>query len=196
MYGLPKTVEVDDKEYAIRNGGDFRVIIDCFIALDDAELSENERILSSIAIFYDEVQAIEDIFVLFNTEEKLNKAVTAMYEFFNGGTEETGVKSKVKLVDWEQDEKLICAAVNSVAKTEVRVAEYMHWWTFLSFYMSIGDCTLSTIISIRDKIAHGKKLEKYEQQFRRDNPQHFKWKKKTVAQADADALLAEIWNKS
>ena len=196
MYGLPKTVEVDGREYAIRNDGDFRVVIDCFVALDDAELSANERTLSSIAIFYADVKAIEDIFVLFDTEDKMRQAIEAMFEFFNGGEEETGVKSHIKLVDWEQDEKLICAAVNSVAKTEVRMAEYMHWWTFLSFYMSIGDCTLSTIISIRDKIAHGKKLEKYEQQFRRDNPQHFRWKKKTVAQADADELFEQIWNKS
>lgn len=197
MYGLPQTVDIQDKEYQIRNNGDFRTILDCLVALDDAELSEEERILSSIAIFYDDIKAIEDIFVLFNTDELLNAAVSSMYQFINGGElDEVGVHSNIKLVDWEQDEKLICAAVNTVAKCEIRAVTYMHWWTFLAYYMSVGDCTLTTVISIRNKIAKNKKLEKFEQEFRRDNPQLFKWKKKTTTQKEADDLFNELWNKS
>lgn len=197
MYGLPQTVDIQDKEYQIRNNGDFRTILDCLVALDDAELSEEERILSSIAIFYDDIKAIEDIFVLFNTDELLNAAVSSMYQFINGGeSDEVGVHSNIKLVDWEQDEKLICAAVNTVAKCEIRAVTYMHWWTFLAYYMSVGDCTLTTVISIRNKIAKNKKLEKFEQEFRRDNPQLFKWKKKTTTQKEADDLFNELWNKS
>lgn len=196
MYGLPQTVDIQDKEYQIRNNGDFRTILDCLVALDDAELSEEERILSSIAIFYDDIKAIEDIFVLFNTDELLNAAVSSMYQFINGGElDEVGVHSNIKLVDWEQDEKLICAAVNTVAKCEIRAVTYMHWWTFLAYYMSVGDCTLTTVISIRNKIAKNKKLEKFEQEFRRDNPQLFKWKKKTTTQKEADDLFNELWNK-
>ena len=195
MYGLPVTVFVGDKEYAIRNKGDYRTILDCLIALDDAEIDDTERILSSIAIFYEDVTSIEDIFVLFPEKEDIENALRAMNEFFNAGEDSTGMKSHQKLIDWEQDEKLICAAVNSVAKCEIRLVEYMHWWTFLSYYMSIGDCTLSTVISIRAKSAKGKKLEKWEQDFKKNNPQHFRWKKQTLAQKQADDWFDSVWNK-
>lgn len=194
MYELPTSVEVNGKEYSIRNKGDFRVILDCLIALDDAELSQTERVLSSVAIFYADIKSTEDIFIIFNSEDILVSAVKAMYDFFNAG-EEIGLQSNIKLVDWEQDEKLICSAINSVSKSEIRMSPYMHWWTFMSYYMSIGDSAFSTVISIRDKIAKGKKLESYEQQFRRDNPQYFKWKKKTLEQKEAEDFIKSVWNK-
>ena len=68
-----------------------------------------------------------------------------------------------------QDEQIIFSAVNNVAKREVREVEYMHWWTFLSAYMEIGECTFTHILSIRQKRATGKKLEKWEQDYIRDN---------------------------
>ena len=196
MYDLPKTVTVKNREYHIRRDGDYRMVLDCLSALDDAELSESERILSSIAIFYDEIKSIEDIFVVFSKDD-LQDAVDAMQDFMNGGDmANSGYHSNIKLIDWEQDEKLICSAINSVAKCEIRLVEYMHWWTFLSYYMSVGDSALTTVISIREKSAKGKKLEKWEQQFKRDNPQHFKWKKDTIEQKQAEDWLQSVWNKS
>ncbi len=52
---------------------------------------------------------------------------------------------------------------------DVRGDEYMHWWTFLSGYLEIGECTFSHVISIRQKKAKGKKLEKWEQEFAKEN---------------------------
>ena len=52
----------------------------------------------------------------------------------------------------------------------------MHWWTFISYYMGIGEGGLATVVSIRDKIIKGKKLEKYEKEFKQHNPQYFKWR--------------------
>ena len=46
----------------------------------------------------------------------------------------------------------------------------LHWWTFLSAYMEIGgDCLFSQIVSIRDKQARKKKLEKHERDWLRRN---------------------------
>ena len=72
-------------------------------------------------------------------------------------------------MDWEQDATLIIAAVNRVVGREIRADKYMHWWTFLSAYMEIGECTFTHILSIRQKRATGKKLEKWEQDYIRDN---------------------------
>ena len=74
------------------------------------------------------------------------------------------------------------------------MADYIHWWTFMGYYMSIGECLYSTILSIRDKILNGKKLEKYEREFKLRNPQYFVWNSKTTEQQEADAWLKTVWN--
>ena len=51
----------------------------------------------------------------------------------------------------------------------MRGVEYLHWWTFLSAFMEIGECTFSTYVGIRDKLNHGKKLEKYAEKILREN---------------------------
>ena len=40
----------------------------------------------------------------------------------------------------------------------------------------------------------GKKLEKWEAQFRRSNPQYFVWDSRTSEQMEAEELFKEIWN--
>ena len=52
-----------------------------------------------------------------------------------------------------------------MAGYEVRSAEYIHWWTFVGYYMEISEGVFADVISIRLKKAKGKKLEKWEQEF-------------------------------
>ena len=78
-------------------------------------------------------------------------------------------KPAPKLIDWEQDTRVIVADVNKVAGMEIRALPYLHWWTFLSYFCAIGEGQLSTVVSIRDKLRRGKKLEKWEQDFYREN---------------------------
>jgi len=84
--------------------------------------------------------------------------------------------------------------VNKVANTEIRLEPYIHWWTFMGYYTAIGNCSLSMIVEIRDKIARGKKLEKHEREFRNNNPQYFIWNNRTVEEEEAEKLVREIWN--
>ena len=70
-------------------------------------------------------------------------------------------KRKPKTLDWEQDAPLIIPAVNKVAGKEVRALEYLHWWTFLGYFMEIEDGLASQVWAIRQKKAKGKKLEKW-----------------------------------
>lgn len=83
---------------------------------------------------------------------------------------EYGVKSKNKqspqLMDWCKDEPLFFAAINKVAGCETRSAPFMHWWTFLGFFSVVdNDGIWSFILSIRQKKAMHKKLEKHESEF-------------------------------
>ena len=97
------------------------------------------------------------------------------------GVEKTD-KPSPRVMDWEQDATLIIPAVNRVVGREIRADKYMHWWTFLSAYMEIGECTFTHILSIRQKRATGKKLEKWEQDYIRDNKDVVLLKDKLTAQ--------------
>ena len=61
--------------------------------------------------------------------------------------------------------------------------------------MAIGESTLSTVVSIRNKICKHKKLEKWEREFRRENPDYFNWKSQSVEEREADRIIRELWNK-
>lgn len=193
MYELPITITINDTSYGIRNKGDYRMVLDCFSALNDIELSESERIITSVMIFYPDFEEVKD--VLACSDEMLTALVEQMFNFLNCNSKHPGAKTNFKAIDWDDDAQLICSAINKVANTEIRSVEYCHWWTFMGYFSAIGESSLSTVVGIRNKIAKGKKLEKYEQEFRQDNPQYFVWDSRTLQQREEDALLNELWNK-
>lgn len=190
MYEIPTSIEIGGRQFAIRNNGDFRVILDCFQALADAELDARERLLAALIIFYEDLSTIEDL----NDIPDVEKAISEMYNFFNCGSEHIGTQSPGKLIDWELDSQLISSAINKVCGFEIRSKDYIHWWTFMGYYTAIGECPFSTIVNIREKILKGKKLEKHEREFRRDNPHYFAWNSKSVEKTEADNLAKELWN--
>lgn len=191
MYEIPTTITVGSTEYRIRNKGDYRMVLDCFSALQDASLNSNERLFCSLIIFYEDINCIADI----NKFEDLEEAATKMFDFFNcGRSQSIGKKMNHKLIDWEQDSQIICSAINKVANKEVRAEPYIHWWTFMGYYSAVGESLLSTIVSIRDKIVRGKKLEKHERIFRQENPEYFIWNTNNIDE-EAEELFNELWNK-
>lgn len=191
MYELPTKIAINDQEYKITNNGDYRMVIDCFFALNDVQLNQEYRIYTCLIIFYEDINSIDDIATKFGDD--LQTAIEKMFDFFSCGN--SGHKTHHKLLDWEQDEQLICSAVNNVAKTEIRALEYLHWYTFMGYYCSIGESTFSTIVSIRDKLMRGKKLEKYEREFKDNNPEYFIWNNKTTEQLELEKELLSNWNK-
>lgn len=192
MYDLPTSIVIENKEYLITNKGDFHVILDCFAALEDAELDERFRIYSALIIFYEDINSIEDIVNVFSTN--CQKAVNEMYNFFNCGQQNIGMTVQHKLIDWDQDSQMISAALNNVARKEIRSEPYIHWWTFMGYYCSVGESTLATVVSIRYKIVAGKKLEKYEKEFKRNNPEYFTWRSRNTQQQENDKLARQLWN--
>lgn len=193
MYELPTTIVISDKTYTIRNQGDYRMVLDCFQVLNDIELDKNERIFACLIIFYEDFNDLES--VLSVSDEDLQALVDNAFLFFNCGQTKTGAETNYKTIDWEQDSQLISSAVNNVAGREIRADNYLHWWTFMGYFNAVGESALSTVVGIRSKIMKGKKLEKYEQEFRRDNPQYFTWDSRTLQQKEDDELLNQLWNK-
>ena len=192
MFNLPTSIYIGDKEYPIRNRGDFRMVIDCFVALNDNELDKSYCIITALIIFYEGLDDETDLTEFFDGH--VEDAIKEMFLFMNCGKEERNVKENPSLFNWDTDSQLIAGAVNAVAGKEVRAEEYLHWWTFMGYYANIGEGSFSTIISIRYKIKKGKKLEKYEKEFKRDNPQYFTWESKSREDIEAEDYIRSLWN--
>ena len=165
LWELPTSVLANGHEYPIRT--DYRAVLDLLTALSDRDMQGDDERETN----YIRCELIRQI-MFENPDELLpedaEEAFKAVSEFIDMGIEPSDKKSP-KVMDWEQDATLIIPAVNRVVGHEVRADKYMHWWTFLSAYMEIGECTFSHILSIRQKKATGKKLEKWEQEYIRNN---------------------------
>jgi len=191
MFDIPVSIQIGEQQLNIRNKGDYRMVLDCFAALNDTELEKEERVYCSLIIFYEDFNDLEDLMKC----PFLNEAVQKMYWFFNCGDDKgVGANKHRKLIDWEGDSQLIASAINKVANTEIRATSYIHWWTFMGYYLAIGESPLATIVGIRSKIMEGKKLEKYETKFKNDNPQYFIWDNKSVEEKEAEEAVLSLWN--
>lgn len=161
-YELPTSVTLGGAAYEIRS--DYRAVIDIMTALSDAELTDQQRGYIVLDIFYPGFENMP--------EELYEDAVKQCFWFINGGEDkEEGKKKSPRLVDWEMDFSRIVGPVNRVMGTEVRAMPYLHWWSFLSAYMEIGDCLFAQIVNIRNKKARKEHLDKSEAKFYRENRQ-------------------------
>jgi hypothetical protein len=94
-----------------------------------------------------------------------------------------------KTMDWDQDAPILIPAINKVLNCEIRAQEYIHWWTFLGAYMEIGESLFSNIVHIRQKKAKGKKMEKWELDFYKENKSLIDFKQKNQrSQEEKDEL--------
>ena len=159
-YELPTSLNISGVDFSIRT--DFRAIIDILIAQNDPNLNEYGKVEVMLKILYENWQDIPP--------EHLEEACKKACEFIDcGQKDENPNKPKPRLMDWEQDGDMIVPAVNKIAGTEVRATPYMHWWTFFSYFMEVGESLFSTVLGIRSKKAHGERLDKWEKKFYHDN---------------------------
>lgn len=150
--GLPTALSVGGEEYAIRS--DYRVALDIFLALTDPDLDPYNRAMEALEILY-----IDDIPV-----EHAQEALEKCFWYLRGGEEERPTKNG-QLVSWTQDFNMIASPISGIIGKDIRGLEYLHWWSFLSAYMSIGDCLFAQVVRIRDMKARGKKLDKADREF-------------------------------
>lgn len=164
VWSFPTSLNIGGVEYEIRT--DYRVVLDLLMALNDPELSDSDNKMSSymqsrviLEIMFPDCDNIP--------QDHIQEALDKVAEFIDMGIGDDSKKPKT--MDWEQDAPIIIPAINKVLNKEIRAEKYMHWWTFLGAYMEIGEGLFSNIIHIRQKKAKGKKLEKWEQDFYKEN---------------------------
>lgn len=170
---FPTSLNVGGVDYEIRT--DYRVVLDLFTALSDPELTDADERMTAymqskviMEIMFPDCDSIP--------MEHWQEALDKVSEFIDMGISDD--RKKPKTMDWEQDAPILIPAINKVLNCEIRAQEYMHWWTFLGAYMEIGESLFSNVIHIRQKKAKGKKLEKWEQDFYKENQSLIDFKKK------------------
>lgn len=176
-YDLPTAVEVSGVTYEIRS--DYRAILDIMEALSDAELNDQERSFVVLDIFYPAFSEMP--------QGAYQEAIEKLFWFINGGEDKAQKKKSAKLMDWCQDFPRIVAPINRVIGQDVRSMKYLHWWSFQAAYMEIGDCLFAQIVGIRSKKAKGKKLDKAEQEFYKNN-RHLIDLKTTYTEAENEII--------
>ena len=157
-YKLPSSLRVGEEEYDIRT--DFEEILSILEAFNDPDFPDEGKAVVLLARLYVDWKDIP--------ESLLDEAVRRGVEFIDHGARDDG-KPGPKLMDWEQDANLIIPAINAVAHTDIRLMDHLHWWTFIDYFMEIRESLFSSVLNIRQKKAKHKKLEKWEQEFYREN---------------------------
>ena len=183
IYALPTSAEVNGKTYQIES--DYRAVLDILTALSDKDLTEEERAIAVLDIFYPDFNDIP----LSDYEEALRKC----FRFIDHEQDQKEQKKQPTLMSWEQDFEMIVAPINRIAGCEIRALEYLHWYTFLSYYQEIGDCLFAHVVSIRDKKALGKPLDKQEREFYRRNREIIDLK---TNYTDAEKNILAAWGVS
>lgn len=154
---LPTALEVGGESYEIRS--DFRPALDIIAAFNDPQLPDAAKLEVMVTILY----------VSPPPAEYLDEAVKKALWFLDCGKQDDG-KTKPRTMDWEQDAPIIFPAANKIAGYETRNPQrYTHWWSFIGYFNEIEDGTFSQVLSIRQKMARGKKLEKWEREFLKEN---------------------------
>lgn len=177
-WGLPESVEVGGREWAIRS--DFRAILDIVSAMGDPALDKEQRALVALTVFYPDLGDMP--------YADYAEAFGRLRAFVDG----PGAHGKTggqRLMDWEQDFPLIVSPVNRVLGYECREREHVHWWTFLAAYMEIGECLFANVVSTRRKKARGK-MDKADRDFYRRNRALVDFR---ARESEDDAAIVAEW---
>lgn len=179
LWKLPKTAEIGGTVYPINV--DFRDILEILRYLNDESRPLYLRWQIALGLFYDgEIPYCDQ-----------QEAMQYLSEFISYGQPEG--KPGPKLMDWDQDAQMIIGDINKVAGIDVRGVDFVHWWTFLSYFYGIGEGQLSTVVSIRSKQSKGKKLEKWEQDFFRENKDKVNFRQPVSAEKKAAQIYFDKW---
>ena len=183
---FPTSLNIGDVDYEIRT--DYRAVLDLLTALSDPDLTDDDPQMTAymqsrviLEIMFPDCDNIPT--------EHIQEALEKDAEIIDMGISDD--RKKPKTMDWEQDAPILIPAINKVLNCEIRAQKYMHWWTFLGAYMEIGESLFSNVIHIRQKKAKGKKLEKWELDFYKENQSLIDFKQKSQrSEEEKDALRA------
>lgn len=186
LWTLPRAAVLGGAEYAIHSDyRDVLTVIAWLTGAEGADLDEAGRWYVALCLFYPDFAALPPALHA--------DAMRFLADFIAAGRAgpERTARPAARLLDWQQDAPLIAAGVDRAAGRDVRSLPYLHWWSFLAFFDAIGDGPLCTVVSIRDKLRRGKKLEPWEQDYYRANRAQIDLRPRPAAPGDGADDRAE-----
>jgi len=134
---LPTSVMISGKRYQVNWG--FRTFILIEICIFDQKLTDDERIMNALALFYGE-----------KIPDDMSQAFEKMMWFYRGGKLERkdpaekgkrGASSSRRGYCFEQDAPFIYSAFRTQYKIDLQDlrSEDLHWWKFLAMFESLDE---------------------------------------------------------
>lgn len=154
LWVLPQKTVIQGVAYALHT--DYRDILEIIACLNNPDLPVLFRWQIALALFYEPIPPAAH----------RKAAMEYLAEFIGCGSASDNAPP---LISWQQDAGAIIADINQVSGKEIRREPYIHWWTFLAWFHSIGQGQLSGLVAIRSKLRRGEKLDEAEQAFFRSH---------------------------
>lgn len=156
---LPATIIINGEEWDIRTN--FHDILKIIVAFNDPNLDEAEKVFICLQILYEGFDEMP--------ESEYETAFKEALRFIDCGIPESKRQGKknARTVDWEHDESILFPAINKIAGCEVRSLPYLHWWTFMGYFMEVStDGVFGNVLKLRQKKQNSKTpLDKAEKEF-------------------------------
>ena len=109
----------------------FRSFILFELLMQDRNVSENNKIMLALNLFYKEVP------------EDIKKGIDGILWFYSRGiendTKKEGNSSKNRIYSFEHDANLIYSAFLSQYNIDLNEIEYLHWWKFKSLFEGLNE---------------------------------------------------------
>lgn len=128
---LPETVMVDGREFFIRS--DFRISIMFELLIGDTELSQRQKLLHMLELYYEIIPENADEAV----EQVLNFYACGKQRKDNGGKKKKGITSPI--YSFEHDDGMIFSAFYDQYGIDLNDIEYLHWWKFRAMFDALKE---------------------------------------------------------
>lgn len=174
---MPTTVNIDGVEVPINS--DFRVGIAFELLMFDRTISDTEKLIRTLDLYYD------------IWPENIQAAVEAAAIFYSGGKEEQGQKSvggkkANQIYSYDYDDDYIYAAFLDQYGVDLQEVS-MHWWKFRAMFRGLKeDNEIVKIMGYR-AMEIDNKLSKEQQRFYKQMQERYKI---PLAKSEQDKLAA------
>lgn len=127
---VPKTVIIDNKEYDINY--DFRISIMFELLIHDTNISEEEKIIKTLELYYPILP------------HKIDEAIEKILWFYKCGKEQGYKKHKKsskiqkQIYSFDTDDEYIYAAFLSQYNVDLQETS-LHWWEFKALFNSLSE---------------------------------------------------------
>lgn len=167
---IPKTVTIGGAEVPINS--DFRASIRFEMLMEDPSVSEEDKTIEALGIYYGTDGMQED----FMPPMPIDEAIEKMLWFYRAGKEESaseGTRKGAQIYSYAFDDEYIFAAFLEQYGIDLQDIPYLHWWKFKALFLGLkSDARIVEIMGYRS-IEINSKMSNDQKQFYRKMKKQF-----------------------